>query len=330
MSQKNSKLGIIIPVYNLEEYIPRCLDSIYGQGVDNDLFEVIIVNDGSSDGSRDVIDSYCAKYPNITAIHQENAGVSAARNSGMARCKSVYFAFLDADDELHPGSLTGVLDFLDRYDADVAYFQSFLKEADGSLSLINEWSWRYSEDHAYRKMELLRNNTFLNGGCVWGCVYRRSFIQDNRLEFAPGIRNNEDSMFNYRMLSKSGVIRFAAIPFYLNTVREGSASRSESVDRVRGYANNMAYALKLYESSENVFDRQIADVCLYNTIAAAGYMYLRVGGKDWRELYDILGIKTLHRLRVPWFPLEKRLKILLINTSFRLYMGLMSRKWSKQ
>lgn len=317
-------IGIIIPVYNLEKYISTCLNSIFSQDANMDLFEVVIVDDGSSDNSLSTINSMAGSYSNIKVISQRNSGVSAARNRGIMACNSDFITFLDADDELYANSLSRIVSFLKTYgDTDVAYFNSFLKSSSGDLEIINDWDWKYKETKSYKKMDLLKHNSFLNGGCVWGCIYRRSYIIDNSLFFADGIVNNEDSIFNYRLLSKGPVIRFAKIPFYLVTERAGSASRSDSMERVRGYANNLLYALKLSKEANCSLDRQIADACIYNAISAATNMFLNIGEKDWRKLFDILNISFLHKLYIPWFPLNQKLKVLLINSSFRLYFAIL-------
>lgn len=323
-----SVISIIVPVYNLADYLPNCIDSIYNQKIDKDLFEVIIIDDGSSDNSWEVINNYAKKYPNIVAIHQINSGVSVARNRGIETCSSTYFTFLDADDELQEDSLKRIINFLHTYqDVDVAYFRSFNNNHRNNFSSVNDWGGLFREDMIYDKMDLLKNNKFLNGGCVWGCAYKHSFIINNNLFFAQGIANNEDSIFNYRLMSKSPMIRFAGIPFYLVTEREGSASRSDSIERVNGYANNMAYARSMYYESTTELEKQIANACLYNTISAATNMYAKIGGRDWSYMYNLLGISSLKKIRVPWFPLNQRVKIALINISYRLYFKLLSRNW---
>ena len=326
---KHAKIGIIIPVYNLGEYISTCINSIYSQDINMDFFEVIVVDDGSVDNSLEIINSIADRYTNMKVISQRNYGVSAARNRGVMECNSDYITFVDADDELYADSLIRIESFLKTYnDTDVVYFNSFQKSNFGGLKKINDWEWKYKETTPYQKMDLLKNNSFLNGGCVWGCIYRRSYIIDNSLFFAEGIVNNEDSIFNYRLMSKGPVIRFAKIPFYLVTEREGSASRSDSIERVRGYANNLSYALRLSKEANCTLDRQIADACIYNTISAATNMFLNIGESNWRKLFDILNISSLHKLYIPWFPFDQKIKVLLINISFRLYFAILAKKLS--
>ena len=111
------KLSIIIPVYNVEKYLTKCLDSVL---VDNAFTgQVICVNDGSTDGSGKILEQYATKYPNVDIILQKNAGLSAARNSGIKAAKGEYVVFLDSDDYWEPNVLDGLLAQIDREELDV-------------------------------------------------------------------------------------------------------------------------------------------------------------------------------------------------------------------
>ena len=110
-------LSIIIPVYNVEAYLKQCLDSVL---VDNAFTgQVICVNDGSTDGSGKILEQYATKYPNVDIILQKNAGLSAARNSGIKAAKGEYVVFLDSDDYWEPNVLDGLLAQIDREELDV-------------------------------------------------------------------------------------------------------------------------------------------------------------------------------------------------------------------
>lgn len=95
---KNIVLSIVIPVYNLEKYIERCLDSCLDQNLDKDLYEIICVDDGSSDGTYDILENYSAKYTNVKVVHTKNQGVVKARNHGLTLVQGEYIWFVDGDD----------------------------------------------------------------------------------------------------------------------------------------------------------------------------------------------------------------------------------------
>ena len=95
--------SVIVPAYNLEKLIPRCLDSLLAQTFAG--WECVAVDDGSADGTGAVCDEYAAKDPRFTALHQENGGVSSARNAGIKAARAEHLLFLDGDDTLAPGTL---------------------------------------------------------------------------------------------------------------------------------------------------------------------------------------------------------------------------------
>ena len=103
----NPLISVVIPVYNAEQFLPACLDSVLHQ--DYPSFEILVIDDGSTDGSAALIDRYAAREPRIVALHQRNAGVSAARNRGLTEARGEYIAFVDADDRVTPSYLSHLL-----------------------------------------------------------------------------------------------------------------------------------------------------------------------------------------------------------------------------
>ena len=93
-------LSIIIPVYNVEQYLPRCLDSVLQQDIPYEEYEVIVVNDGSPDSSLAIAESYARRYPNVKVVTRQNGGLSAARNTGLEYAKGEYVWFVDTDDRI--------------------------------------------------------------------------------------------------------------------------------------------------------------------------------------------------------------------------------------
>ena len=115
------QLSIIIPVYDVEAYVSKCLDSVFAQGMDPALYEVIVINDGSPDNSKAIIESYLPKHSNLIFIDQENQGVSVARNRGLDIAKGSYIAFIDPDDCIELNSLPSILNKAIEWNIDVMY-----------------------------------------------------------------------------------------------------------------------------------------------------------------------------------------------------------------
>ncbi len=117
------KLSIIIPIYNVEKFLPACLDSLYQQDLAESDYEIVCVIDGATDGSREVVEEYAKKHTNILLVEQENRGVSAARNNGLRRASGEYVWFVDGDDMIAPNCIGRICAELDKYQADIFEFR---------------------------------------------------------------------------------------------------------------------------------------------------------------------------------------------------------------
>src|SRR6476660_2919137 len=115
------KVSVIIPVFKVEDYLAACLDSILVQGFKPDEYEVIIINDGSPDNSKQIALDYCAKHSNFIFIDQQNQGVSVARSAGLDRASGDYIAFIDPDDTIYPDSLQKIVNRAIKDNLDVMY-----------------------------------------------------------------------------------------------------------------------------------------------------------------------------------------------------------------
>ena len=109
------KLSIVIPAYNVEQYIGRCLDSIFNQQIETDMLEVIVVNDGSKDRTEDIIKQYASQHPNLIYISQENQGQSVARNTGLKRATGDLIWYVDSDDATTENSIQTIFSYFEKY-----------------------------------------------------------------------------------------------------------------------------------------------------------------------------------------------------------------------
>ncbi|MDE6918186.1 MAG: glycosyltransferase, partial [Lachnospiraceae bacterium] len=118
MQEQNSLISVIVPIYNAEKYLSKCLDCVVRQTYNN--LEIILVNDGSVDQSQKICENYAKRDKRIQIIQKENEGVSAARNDGMKKSKGAYIAFIDADDVIFPEYIAYLFGLLQKYDADMS------------------------------------------------------------------------------------------------------------------------------------------------------------------------------------------------------------------
>ena len=197
------RLSIIVPVYNVEQYIHPCLESIFCQELDDNDFEVIIINDGSTDKSMKMIANIINQHKNITIINQENQGLSVARNNGIAIAKGKYIIMLDSDDLLIEYSLKPILKIAIDSQADLVV-ADFLRMTDEDIKhkgdlIPNIFPIVQKETTGY---ELFLGDIIPNECYVWRTLYKKDFILSKNLRFIPGIYF-EDVPFTYECYLKA-------------------------------------------------------------------------------------------------------------------------------
>lgn len=179
---------IIIPMYNVAEYIERCLASIYQQSFDESLFEVILVDDESPDNSKEIAENYIKNKSNYTIISQKNKGLGGARNTAIERAKGDYLIFLDSDDYLLEASLAK-LNKLKLTD-DIIEFSVSVKDSSNELSTID-----FENTNSLTGCEYILKSKSINSSC--NKLYKTSFVKMNNLFFKEKIYG-EDIEFNSR------------------------------------------------------------------------------------------------------------------------------------
>ena len=207
------KISIIIPVYNTQAYLPKCLDSVFSQTFQD--FEVIVVNDGSPDDSQSVIDRYQEKYPDkLVALKQENAGLAAARNTGINAASGEYVAFLDSDDYLHPETLEKTYTYALAQALDIVCFR-YYSDCEGVITAIPSHSAQ-TDDPVKRFI--------LNDGSATNKLFRRELFTQTGLRFTPGLFY-EDIDLIPRLSLHTQRIGFLDVPLYYYFTRDGSIMR---------------------------------------------------------------------------------------------------------
>jgi glycosyltransferase involved in cell wall biosynthesis len=127
------KYSIMIPVFNVREYLPKCIDSILNQDYSDEGYEIILVDDGSTDGSGDICDTYSEKYDNISVIHQENKGLLQARGTAVRRSKGEYIVFVDSDDYVEADLLSVVNGYIEKYAPDYLTYGFYIERPGKSI-----------------------------------------------------------------------------------------------------------------------------------------------------------------------------------------------------
>lgn len=211
-------ISVIIPIYRVEAYLDRCVESIRSQ-TDTDL-EIILVDDGSPDRCGEICDRYASIDDRIRAVHQENRGLSGARNAGLETSCGEFVCFVDGDDEIDPGMLKSMEHAIrsDAYDLAICGYRRFAGNEAFPPAETGSRGEPLTEKALWEEVFGRLNNA------AWGKLYRRELIGD--LRFPEGMIHGEDLIFNLRYLThcKNGVILNA--PYYHYRIREDSITRS--------------------------------------------------------------------------------------------------------
>lgn len=203
-------ISFIVPVYNTEEYLSACLDSLLTQDLSLDEYEIICINDGSTDNSLAILQKYESQYQNIFIITQNNAGVCKSRNAGLLKAKGKYIWFIDSDDFIEKNSLKRLKTVICSREYDRIIVDNYFFE---SLEL----------------KENMKKNTSWHDSVVWRNIFRRKWMEENDLKFFyPDLVFGEDALFMYEIKRCFPRTYEFNEPIYYHRGREGSAS-SESI-----------------------------------------------------------------------------------------------------
>ena len=221
---QNPLISVIVPIYKVEEYLPRCLESIIAQTYKN--MEVILVDDGSPDSCGDICESYSSKYPFIKVIHQENQGVSAARNNAVPVSTGEYITFIDPDDFVTSDYLRYLIDLIKEYNTQIAVGGFVYQYENKPISESSAEAERgfYNTAQALSKMNYGQGF----GAVAWGKLYERKLIEDNPF---PVGKKYEDLATLYKIIGQSSGIAFGGKKIYYWVQREGSFMHSTFDER---------------------------------------------------------------------------------------------------
>lgn len=244
------QLSIIIPVYNVEKYIRSCMESIYCQKLDDDIFEVIIINDGTKDKSITILDEFINKHKNIIVCSQENQGPSVARNKGIEMACGEYILFIDSDDLLIKNGLPLMLEKAINTKADII-FADFKKMIDQDIS--DYYDHPDIEDPCVIEektgLELYLEDLNPRECYVWRNLIRRDYLLQEKINFTPGIFYEDIPFIHELYLKAKKCIRIHKL-FYI--YRTGNISITNRIDLRKGrdFGTALAKTWKLTQNEE--------------------------------------------------------------------------------
>lgn len=272
---KRPKISIIIPVYNIQDYLGYCIDSIL-QHIGTEV-EVILVDDGSTDKSGNICDLY-AKNPHIRAIHQNNQGVSVARNNGLKVANGEYIYFVDGDDILAPNALRSILDKIATSKADVicgTYIKFFNPDKIPSRNKVDADIIQKVESRNGHEalVEMMKNDIFLPNMST--NVFRRSLFYKNHVQFEPGVVSTEDLNCGMKLYTLSNKIAVLEDPiYYYRQSRRGSATGTASKKRVEDLLDFIdGWVHRIENLQDDVAKMWLRDYISYQYLISLGLIY---------------------------------------------------------
>ena len=316
------KLSVIVPCYNAEKYISKTLDSLVNQTLDN--FEVIVINDGSTDNSLNIINSYKEKYPHIIKVHnQKNKGIAATRNVGLDLVTGEYIGFLDSDDNA-------------SYDMFEKMYNK-AKEKDLEI-VVSNFTWIYPDSERlekegpYKPGKDMMINLF---AVLWNKIYKTSFIKETGIRFPDGNRY-EDACFLYCLASQVKKIDFIDESF-VNYVQVSTSITHTNNDQVKNMITvfNIIYD---YYVNNGLFDEYKDELEYIHIKFFLGNSFLRsalIDDKEDRVNTILLGwnllndkfpkwyknkyLKSLGGLKNKYFSVVRRWNIMIFAWLYRIF-----------
>ena len=315
------ELSIIVPVYNVKDYLARCIDSLLCQDLDKEEYEIILVDDGSTDDSGFICDEYAVREERVKVIHQANQGLSAARNSGVSSAKGRYVQFVDSDDYIETNVLKGLLSQIQRDNLDILRFD--YENVNDSNGVVHpnknpKLYADYSSCVTDGKEFLLNRLGFACYACQF-IVKRELMIQ---YPFTMGI-HFEDTEWVTRVLPAASRVSSTNRVVYFYRIREGSITKATQISSIRKNVEDQIRLTGLFKTdgkgipSPSWYDSMISITVLsvLNLAARELYPEKRQIISAFKRL-DVFPLSTYRQTR------QAVRKIRLINFSPSLYCSL--------
>ena len=304
-----SRVSIIVPVYNGEQYLDKCIQSILRQ-THQDL-ELILINDGSKDNSGAICDSWAARDTRVKVIHQENQGVSAARNAGLDIATGDFIGFVDADDEIAPETYEVALQQIGNHD--IVMWDAVTVWSDGrtepdTIPLLEDNSVLARNDWTPELLSLM-------AGAIWRCLYRKSSISG--IMFPVGVKFSEDRLFNLYAMGQCGSLRYVKKPFYYRLMHGESAVHRYHEDYFAAYKRAhqaimqaLSQAWNGEESYVQTYNQQFLS-SVFSSVCNYFYKTAPLSAlQKWRRVCEVCSDEYLQKVIAETKQLNTRVKLM--------------------
>lgn len=275
-------VSVIIPVYNVEPYLNRCVDSVLNQTMKD--MEVILVDDGSPDNCANICDEYAEKHNEVVVIHKDNGGLASARNAGMKIATGKYIFFLDSDDWVDSNTLKDLVDIAEKYKVDFVRFRPMYAgwpdKEDGSLCDFGTEDGM--KEGVYEKKQIIReiyprlfatpNLTLGVIVAAWRSLYNRDFLVNNSITFYDDVKYSEDTIFSANVVIAAKKFYYVDGPkYYHYYFNPTSITKSFKSDRWDCYKKLIRRFEKDFSSRKDYdFTNQLWLQKIYCIVSALG------------------------------------------------------------
>lgn len=313
-------VSVVVPVYKVERYLHRCVDSIIGQTLEN--LEIILVDDGSPDGCPEICEYYSRLHKNIRVVHKNNGGLASARNAGMRVAMGKYLYFIDSDDWIEPETIQELYELAEKTQVDFVRFRPMYagwpNHKDGDVYDVGIERGMIEGLYTKEKIENevlprvivttdLRQGPILS---AWASFFRREFLVENNLFFYEDVRYGEDSIFSARMVRKANSFYYLDGPrYYHYFFNPASISKAFHEDEWDNNKRLMAHFVDEFsDTSEFGFDKQSHLIQIFYILDALGQRNALKGYKEKvdyingivKDEVTIKAMKYISLARVSW------------------------------
>lgn len=290
----NTILSIIIPVYNDEKHISRCIDSCLKQDLQSNEYEIIIVNDGSDDRTFEIAQNYASSHCNIKIVTTINQGVCMARNTGMKEAAGEFLWFIDSDDYIKPNCLHHLIETAKTNDLDLMWFKWERIDENGN-PLPPYKGERLSENTTVMSGDMFLRTVFDECGFVWAFFMKKDFLISRNLFFTPQITHTGDMEFMARVTIQATKVKFVNESPYIYVTRIGNLTNSYSPNKYQSLIKTIATVVELSKKyPDQPYYKNISAALIINLIRTISDIQYGQERKILPQTLKELGIKRLH------------------------------------
>lgn len=301
-------ISVMVPVYNAEQNLPKCIESLMAQTYEN--IQIVLVNDGSKDGSLEVCRHYAEKDFRIKIVNKENGGEGAARNRGIQEADGVYICFADADDYVKPDFVKSLYELLKKYEAELSIC-GFIELKDREI--INETIGDVQIMTQAEAMENLLKQTSFRG-YVWNKMFSLNIIKEKHIQFDESLAIWEDVLFIFQYIKYIEKAVYNPNPMYYYIFWENSVSHKknylEVVERSYSAIRAKDQIIKMIPSEYDQVKRQIDIRYVQSALSVlrnVGYIKPNIDSKYYKRSIEIL--RERGKRILPYLSLKERLLV---------------------